>query len=54
MSTVAILPHVFRSVRNAEPSVNPSKNTNRPDDGGRDDLRNVGKVVPDYTTLQPS
>jgi hypothetical protein len=25
----------------------------RPDDGGSKDLRNVGKLLPDYTVLQP-
>jgi hypothetical protein len=25
----------------------------RPDDGGSKDLRNVGKLLPDYTALQP-
>jgi hypothetical protein len=27
--------------------------TYRPDDGGSTDLRNVGKVIPVYTALQP-
>jgi hypothetical protein len=26
---------------------------NRPDDGGSKDLGNVGKLLPDYTVLQP-
>jgi hypothetical protein len=25
----------------------------RPDDGGSKDFRNVGKLLPDYTALQP-
>jgi hypothetical protein len=27
--------------------------THRPDDGGSKDLWNVGKILPDYTVLQP-
>jgi hypothetical protein len=27
--------------------------THRPDDGGSKDLWNVGKLLPDYTALQP-
>jgi hypothetical protein len=27
--------------------------THRPDDGGSKDLWNVGKLLPDYTVLQP-
>jgi hypothetical protein len=31
----------------------PSSGRYRPDDGGSKDLRNVGKLLPDYTALQP-
>jgi hypothetical protein len=37
----------------ATPALSPVHHRDRPDDGGSKDLWNVGKLLPDYTALQP-